>query len=393
MIVTDAYNFIKINLVSLILALAIAAGQLIKISIGGSSGPTLLDLIVGIFCLVGFIKLNFKLKKPTLFIKTAFLFIIIAILSLLITPLKLNLSEYFVSSLYILRFFIFIFFGWLIFSGAFGSFKKNIIKVFLVSGIALSILGLFQLIFLPDLRFLTEFGWDPHYFRTASTFLDPNFLGSFLVLTLILLTSESFSPIFILIYLTLLTTFSRGAYLAFLISFLGLSLLNKSFKLAILTIILFLFLMAGFLAYTKIIAEPRGINREESAEFRLGTWQQGWQLFTAHPILGVGFNTYRYALRQYHLGDDKFLATHGASTNDSSLLYIAATTGIVGLVSYLFFFGSLLKFGIKQNYLLVTGLLALLTQSFFANTLFYPPLLLWLILTAVISPLSAVQKK
>ncbi len=347
------------------------AGQLIKLPIG-TAGVTLLDLAVIFLCLIGLFKLKLKLKKPPLFIKSGLIFIAVAVFSLVFTPLHLLAGEYAISFFYTVRFSAYIFLGWLIISGAYPT--KHIKKTLISSGIILASLGLLQFIFLPDLRNLASFGWDPHYFRAVSTFLDPNFLGAFLVLVLILYRSRLF---FVVIFITLLLTFSRGAYLAFLVSFLTLSFLKKSFKLGILTVILFLVLLGGFYSYQKGVAEPRGIDRTKSASFRFSTWQQGWTLFSRHPVLGVGFNAYKFALKEYGLGDAKFLASHGASTNDSSLLYIATTTGLIGLASYFFFLFSLIK---QRNFILTAAISGLIVQSFFANTLFYPPLLLWIIL-------------
>ena len=183
-------------------------------------------------------------------------------------------------------------------------------------------------------------------------------------------------------YLALLTTFSRGAYLAFVTSFGIYSILKRSTKLFFLTILLFSGLLLGFFAYQHLVAAPRGVDRTQSAEFRLNTWQQGWTIFQNQPILGVGFNAYRLALRQYRLADEQFLGSHGASTNDSSLLFVAATTGIIGLISYLFFLFQIAKIGFRKNPILLASLVGLVAQSFFANTLFYPFLLFWLILLA-----------
>ena len=365
------------DIYSWILTSAIVAGQFAKLPLSGSSGPNLLDTVVGLLCIVGTLKLKLTLKKPPLYIKAALIFILIALLSLLITPLKLTVPEYSTSFLYTVRFFIFIFLGWLIYCGAFPDLAKNIHRILITSGVLLSTLGIFQLLLLPDLGFLTLYGWDPHYFRTVSTFLDPNFLGSFLVLTLLLLKNKY---LFALIFLALMTTFSRGAYLAFLLSFLTLSYLNKSIKLGIVTIMLFLGLLTGFFTYQQLVAAPRGVDRSKSAEFRQNSWQQGWQLFQTHPILGVGFNAYKHALKAYNFGDEQFLKSHGASTNDSSLLYVAATTGTAGLICFSFLLFSLAK----TSPTTFAGLLGVLAQSFFANTLFYPPLLLWLILISLV---------
>lgn len=383
----------------ILLLLSILAGQLVKIPVGTHGGATLLDVTVALLCLMGTVKIKFHLKKPPLFIKAAAIFILISLISLILSPLRLTTIEYITSFSYIVRFSSYILLGWLICLQVFPTLSKDI-SLLTFSGIGLAVLGLLQLIFLPDLRFLTKFGWDPHYFRTVSTFLDPNFAGAYFSLTLILLIQNLAIAkkwnifIFALVYIALLTTFSRGAYLAFGASFLSLSVLNKSFRLFVLSLTLLMGLFLGFNTYQKLVAQVRNIDRQQSAQFRLSTWQQGWEVFSHSPILGVGFNSYRYALKEYYLAEEKFLQSHGASTNDSSLLFVTSTTGILGLTSYLFFLFSLARTA-WRNYLqknkwgiiLLAGLAGLVTQSFFANTLFYPSILIWIILV------TATQKK
>ena len=361
-----------------LILLAIFAGQLIKIPIGGSGGPAVIDIVVLLLDAILLFRYKFKLPKPPVFVKPATVFIIIAIISLLLSPLSLTNSERLIGFFYTVRFSSIILLGWLL--------NFSAIKTLLISGVVLSVLGLLQFIFIPDLGFLTPAGWDYHYFRTVSTFLDPNFLGAYLTLTMLLIyQSCNFKNrfhfiIFIITYLALLTTFSRGAYLAFLVAFLTLSILKKSLKLGLVTILLFALLMISFMAYHQEVAEPRGIDRGSSAEARLDTWQQGLQMFLQQPVLGVGFNVYRVALKEYKLSDEGFLSSHGAGSNDSSLLFVAATTGIIGLIAYCFFLASIAWQGFKKNPTLLAGLLGLLAQSFFANILFFPYILLWLIL-------------
>lgn len=377
---------------SLILTLSIISGQLIKLPLPSQGGITAIDATVIALSILGLFKLKFKLKKPPIFLNAAFVFILIALLSLISTPLKLQTSELITSFMYTARFTSYFIFSWVIISGAFPSIRNKVSEIFIFSGFTLAVLGLIQLIFLPDIRFLQSAGWDPHYFRTVSTFLDPNFLGGFFALTLILLTkkvSKSFFTIlmFTIIYIALLTTFSRGAYLAFAIGFILLSIFNRSFKFMVLAAVLAFGLFYGYKNYQRSVAFPRNIDRVKSAESRLNTWQQGLTLFQKAPILGVGYNSYRYALKQYNLGKEDFINTHGATTNDSSLLFVASTTGIIGLSVYLFF---LLSIAITawKNYLqknpwgiiCISVLGAILAQSFFANTLFYPFILIWIIL-------------
>jgi|SRR3989344_374248 len=372
---------------SLILTLALIGGQLIKLPVL-NLGVTILDITIFIVCLAGLLEIRFKLTPPPLFIKAALIFILITITSLVISPLNLDLTQKLASLAYIVRFSSFILLGWLISSRALADLKKDLPLILISSGVTFAILGLLQLIFLPDLRFLTKDGWDPHYLRTVSTLLDPNFLGAYLCLTLLLLIDNPQKKwMLTVVYLALLTTFSRGSYLMFGVSFLTLALINKSVKLGVITILLSLGLTLGFNIYQQQVAAPRNIDRTQSAEYRLDSWQMGLKLFLDHPILGVGFNSYKYALKQYDLASEQFLASRGASSNDSSLLFVLATTGTVGFASYLFFLLSIIWTGVKtKNNILVAGLTGLIVQSFFANTLFYPFLLIWIILLIPLNP-------
>lgn len=376
-----------------ILAFAVSAGQSIRIPIG-TGGITILDITVALLCLWGFIKLKLNLKKPPLQIVAALIFISIAVVSLLLTPLRLTLSEYLISFSYSIRLFLYVLFTWLIFSNAFGDFKKNIGKTFLLSGIAFAVIGLLQFIFFPNLDFLVTLGWDPHYFRTVSTFFDPNFAGAFLVLTLLLIfhlgggldrTPRGCYIIFAMIYITLLTTFSRSSYLMFLISGVVFSLLKKSKLFFFVTVALFLGLMLGFKIYSQAIAEPRNIDRGQSASFRLSTWQQGITLFQKSPILGVGFNAYRYGVKEYDLGDNQFIQSHGSSNNDSSLLSVLSTTGIIGFGAFISFLWSLFKSTSHEGLILKAAISGLLIHSIFANSLFYPPIIAWLLFISISS--------
>lgn len=371
------------DILSWILTFALSSGQLIRLPYL-SGGITALDIIVFLLSVIGLLKLKFKFKKPP-FLKSALFFILIALFSLKLTPLHLSFNEYFFAVSYTARFSFYLLLGWVIFSGAFASLKNNIPKIFILSGFIIAVLGVIQLAVFPDLMFLSAEGWDPHYFRLVSTFLDPNFTGAFLVLSLISIshlrggneaTPRVLYIIFALIFVALLMTFSRSSYGMFVISGLTFSFIKKSKKYVLITLILFAFLLFGFQIYNRLVAEPRNISRDQSASFRLNTWQQGFTIFGRNPVLGVGFNAYRYTLREYQLGDEEFLKSHGSSGNDSSLLFVASTTGIAGLLAYLYFLFSILR---SNRQILLPAVLGLIAHSLFSNSLFYPPVLGWLI--------------
>lgn len=376
----------------LVLVFSILAGQLIKIPVFGSSGLILLDLATAFLCLWGLKNLKFHLKEPTETIIFPLLFLLAGVFSLILTPLHLNLTEYLISLSYGLRLFVYILLGWVVYSGGLPQLSKNISRVFNFSAVALSSFGLIQFVFLPNLAFLENEGWDPHYFRTASTFLDPNFLGVFLTLAFLpLLIKTSLKDyrkilILLIIFLAILTTFSRSSYLMFLIAGLTLALLKKSIKLGVTILVLFLTMLLSFNLYTNVVAKPRNIDRTQSASFRFDTWQQGFTILSHLPSirLGVGFNAYRFATAEYNLSSEQFSNSRGSSYNDSSLLSVLVTTGSTGLVLFIFWLVILFLQGIKtkEGKIFSASLLGLIVASFFNNILFYPPILLWIILMA-----------
>lgn len=376
------------QLSGLIITLAIIAGQLIKVPIGTGSGATLIDVVTIFLCLFGLFQIKFKFTKPSLFIIGGLVFSFVAVLSLIFSPLTLVPKEYLSSFLYTIRFSSYIILSWLLLSKALPSLRQNINLILLCSGSFLAIIGLIQFIILPDLRFLSQFGWDPHFYRTVSSFLDPNFLGGYLVLTLLLIFQNDLSLkntqkniLLGLVYLTLMTTFSRSSYLMFLISFFALAFFKRSYKLAILTIVCFIGLLIFFQVYIKGVNQVTPLDRNQTASYRFTTWQQGIELFSKNPILGVGFNAYNFALKQYKLGDEQFISGHGATTNDSSLVYVASTTGVLGLMAFLMFIGSFIL-DWKKKPILSVAILGLLGHSIFVNSLFYPFILIWIVLYA-----------
>lgn len=380
-------NIFKLGLVTLLMVTGLITGQLIKLPNTTQGGLTLLDLLVIILSLWGLFNLKFHLKKPPLWIITSTVFVFMALLSLALTPLHLSITQYGISFSYLIRFIIYILFGWIIYSGKFPTIRENAASIIIYSGLFLTVLGFGQLIIFPDLSIFSLNGWDPHYLRMVSTFLDPNFLGGFLslsFLTLFLSPTTQIAPrpkIFFLalIYLAILLTFSRSAYLALGVTFTTLTLLQRSWKIFFLTVFISLGFTLGYLVYQQSVAQPHNIDRQQSAQYRVNSWQNGWKMFSSAPILGVGFNTYRYALDEYKLVPTSFTQSRGASANDSSLLFVLATTGILGLVAFLLFMGSL----IRQNTLLFAGLTGIIAQSFFVNNLFYPWILIWIVLMTV----------
>lgn len=264
--------------------------------------------------------------------------------------------------------------------------RDKIISAICISGLILSILGFLQLIIFPDFEFLSEFGYDPHKYRLASTFLDPNLLGSNLNLSLALsyyfyLKSKSkyWLGVCLTLALAVLLTFSRSAYLMLFVEVFIFGLLRAR-KLLAGIIVIFVLL---YILLPNFNQRIRGaINIDKSAEARIISWRNGIELASKNIVFGIGFNNIRYYINEYNL-----IQTHSAdggnsgSGFDSSFLVIIATTGIIGLFTYGYFWFEIIKTLIKNLksggiYLLTLCIIAgLFVNSQFINSLFYPPIM------------------
>ena len=259
----------------------------------------------------------------------------------------------------------------------------------MTTGAVFILLGFLQLFIFPDLSFLTIYGWDPHQRRIASTLLDPNFSGwifTFLFSTstaLYLYKRQSRYLVFSLItFLAIVLTFSRSTYLATITAVLIMGIL-KSPKLLLASLIVF---TLTFFSISQVRSRVVGaFEVDETAQARLQSWQNALTIFKNNLVFGVGFNTYRFAQEKYGLfREDNPLGGHSGAGSDSSILLVAATTGLVGLAAYIFLLASIfkiLKNKIRTSYLhlaVFASFCAILVHSQFVNSLFFPQIMLFL---------------
>ena len=83
---------------------------------------------------------------------------------------------------------------------------------------------------------------------------------------------------------------------------------------------------------------------------RLPIWQTSWNMFSEHPINGVGAHAFRNAYSQYAESDDIWQEQGGVGMHAHHwLLEILSETGLIGLFLMIFAMYQLLKF-VKLNY-------------------------------------------
>ncbi len=380
---------------------SIISGSAFSIPLGGNGSDTGVNvytmdisaILLTIFWLFN-IRDFYKLIKRDNVAKLFLLFIAVAFLSLIFTPALITLHHKILSALYIIRIFsyfsIYISVRYLLAKNKIS--KSKFICLLTVSGITLAIVGWLQYFLYPDLRNLYYLGWDPHYKRIFSTILDPNYLGLILVLTFVALFSSlprsfrkrdtkikifSLIPSFF-IFITIMFTYSRSAFSSFLTAAAYYSLAQKKYIIiGGCTVIL---LLAVFLL-PKPGGEGVNLKRLYSIQERLTNWQEGLGIFLKYPLLGIGFDTLRYTnpnVKNTQLNNtiiSQNIPNHSAGGLDNSFIFVAATTGILGLTAYLLFL--IVAFN-KSILVSRISLLAIFVHSLFLNSLFFPPVLIWL---------------
>ena len=344
-------------------------------------------------------------------------FILTALLSLSVNLSRLNSSELVISFFYLLR--------WSIYAGIYFvvyEITKNlpagrqakkqktdnkILQFLAIIGVLVAIFGLIQYFLYPNLRYLYYLDWDPHQYRVFGTFLDPGFIGIILVLTLILLLSfKSLGKRLrigggLLVFLALLLTYSRSSYLALIVAIMVLSWLRKSAKFLAIPLLLLVFtLMITILP--RPVGEGVKLERTSTISARVENYQQSLEIIKDNSLFGVGFNSLRFVKKDYGFLDKNWQENHSGAGMDSSLLFVMATTGVVGLVVYLWMWLRILKIKnqksktpacrqarhiknkkykkIPRNFYQCTlsSTAALFIHSFFLNSLFYPWVMIWM---------------
>lgn len=320
------------------------------------------------------------------------LFLFLACCSLLVNSPLLLSREVVIAGLYLLRLIVYFGFYFVLFSLKKWLNPKEIFNYLLVIGFASSAFGLIQYWQWPDLRALAALEWDPHYYRVVGTFLDPGFAGIIYALFLIdlvvikweqIFTSARRSKIWIFVffvgYIALALTYSRSSYLAFIVGMGVIAFVKKSpkFFLGILALgILTLLILPR--QSQEFIGEGTKLGRRFSIIARINNWKQAIAIAKENPLFGVGFNAYRYAQKDYGFLKNEWQETHSGAGADSSFLFVLATTGIVGFLSYFYLWLRIIQLSWKRSLVVFASACCLLVHSWFLNTLFYPWVMGWL---------------
>ena len=206
----------------------------------------------------------------------------------------------------------------------------------------LALFGIVQSALLPGFAQLVPWGgggkqWDEQGRRLVSTMLDPNFAGVLVVMALLLELArvvEEQPPRrgrLLTLTVALLLTLSRSSLLACVVGYaLLLVARGVSRRLAGVTILGGVALIPFLAVYLEFAASFGKLGIDGSAAQRLIPWSRAIRMVSDHPWLGVGFNAVGPAQQAYG-----WKPIGGAEVSfDGGLLFVAAMTGLVGLVVY-----------------------------------------------------------
>jgi hypothetical protein len=322
-----------------------------------------------------------------------FYFPLIGLLSLGINSYWLKPNEILASFLYLLRWvsYMCIFFGVIQLKK---EFRKKIILFLFIDGFIIVLIGFLQFFFYPSLKNLYYLGWDNHLYRLFSSFLDPNFVGAFFVLYLIFISGFLFirekeknyklvtkSLLLVLTLIATFLTYSRSALLMLISSSTAffIYLQRKKFIIYLLVIIGIFIILASPFFYLENI----NLFRPNSSLERVADIMKGITIFRDHPLIGVGFDSYRYAQYRYNYENPVTPnPVHDASGIDNSFVFILATTGVFGFIAYCFMWFKLYKKAKKKknrySVIFIASAIGLFCNSLFNNSLFYSEIMIWM---------------
>jgi O-antigen ligase len=366
-------------------------GQIIRI---GILHP--IDVVVGLGALWAIL---YRFKKPKMFNQLR-AFLLFAAFSWIFSVSLFPQTEVLYGLLYLVRLFAYFYFFVYVWNFLRKKQTNSDLLVNSLLGISVfsALFGWIQFFMIPDLKPFFTWGWDEHLFRLAGTFLDPTFLGLIIVFGLLISINrlidtkrKDFFALSIFLIISLAFTYSRAGYLAFFAGLAVVAYCRSLFS-------KFIFLLIGFMLLILLLPTSQNnvlkFSRSFSALARIENYNETFQIFKTSPVFGVGYNNICLA-KGKSLGIPDF-NSHACSGSDSSILFILTTTGVAGLIVFVYSFYLILERItvriLSQNrnkqstgVVFIACVAAILTHSLFSHSLFYPWVLgYFIILLAVV---------
>lgn len=312
------------------------------------------------------------------------LFILVGVVSLIINFFIFKDINFLVSFLYALRYSVYL---TLVGGKKFIPKDEMLGKLLNLSFITFLIAGYVQFLYFNDLRSLSSYGWDIHLYRLFSTLFDPNYAGVLYVIILLYFLSRVFEKKYRYSYkelaasfftgIAIFVTYSRTAIVGITAGLLAVGILKRNVVAIVCTIVVIA------VSFT-LVSNPKieGLNpfRSVSSNERIKSVKEAFYIIQKNPIIGSGFNAYRYAQVRYGTRNAHgAFASNADAGTDNSFLFVLATTGVVGFVLYLLSYFYLIKdlaLNIRKVGIFPIGIVvSVFSASIFLNVLFFTPIL------------------
>ena len=230
---------------------------------------------------------------------------------------------------------------------------RNILYILFLSSLVLCVDGVYQYFTHKDfLRGRPNLDIP----RIYASFPTPNSFGCYLSMVIPFVAVQLFrkssyraskilhGSLFILLFICLILTVSRGAWFAFLGSTLFLSIWIHGLGVFFLILGIVMVIIQPFChPFIKERLANFFIFSDSSSMDRKFIWQAGWKMFVSSPWIGVGIGTFMDNFKKFIAVDYKYTAAYA----HNCYLQMASEIGIIGLMAFLSILAVFFYQGIK----------------------------------------------
>lgn len=296
---------------------------------------------------------------------------------------------------------------------------KNIIRFIKACYFIVVIIGVFQYFFYPiafdwyDVFYKVGFYWptpDPHHDRMLSTYLDPNYLASCLIIPISICIAQLLNirkksvrntnlkiklgfEILVFIVAILLTK-SRSGIVGLAFVFVVYAFLYGIKRKISVPMLIFIFVSLFTIAYLLLFSNItvferiRNFSSDPSAMHRFDSWKISLEYFKDSHYLGIGYNM----LGAYKVNIGEEVGNAANYGMDSSILFMLVTTGIAGVLIFLY---GIIKIIFNRKKVIINNslkmiLVSSIAMSFFNNLLFN---VIWLLPVLLLGTMIEEKKK
>lgn len=366
--------------------ISLLSGQFARIElINALANVYIHEFLLLIFIVHSFIQFGITPLRRVFTSKAVLTLFFLIIVSFLLSVGEFTFLQNSIALLYFIRMMLYSLFGISLFTLV--KSKKSIgvilYKLIYTFSILLLVITAIQFIFYPNFWGLYKFGWDPHLYRASAIYLDVFIAAALYGLLAFYWYLKNKKVLAFVFVIALVLSFSRSAYIAFVIGLLYIFITQKKWKELFIS-------LAVFAVFVILVPKPFGeggnLLRTSSINSRILDYKLGLTLWHKKPILGFGYNRIRFVKEQLNLisVDDR---SHSLSAFHSSFLVILVSTGIAGFLTSMYCIGTLFKICPHMR----VYILYILVMSLFDNVLLHVLVLLPLLFIAVDTAQSSLE--